>query len=182
MTLPEQALHPGRIDTGFKHFGYVVDNIAEAAPTWSQMLGVGPFIVLDRVAFDLVRYLDGPAFYEHSVAFALWGSVVVELMEFHGVVEPESLAARMSTPSNRLNHAGYSVVDVDAERSRLEALGAQTYLLARTGDVEGVVLWVPQFGHSVELLKDSDFIRDFAEQLRTITDDWDGTDLLRRLT
>jgi len=167
--------------TSFRHVGYVVSDIRQAACIWSTAFGVGPFVLMERVAFDMVDYYDEPATYEHSVAFGLWGSTTVELMQFHGVVEPESLATKMATPSNRVNHIGYSVADIDVERLRLEALGAEMFLKARTGDVEGVVLWVPQLGHSVELLADTDFVRGFSDMLQTITDDWDGVELVKTL-
>ena len=172
---------PAMPATNFRHVGYVVNDIHEAASIWSKAFGVGPFVLMERVAFDMVNYYDEPATYEHSVAFGLWGSTTVELMQFHGVVEPDSLAIKMATPSNRINHIGYSVADIDAERLRLETLGAQTFLKARTGDVEGVVLWAPYLGHSVELLADSDFVRGFSDTLRRITETWDGVELVRKL-
>lgn len=164
----------------FKHVGYVVDDIAQAVSHWVEALGAGPFFLIDSVTFDDLDYSGGPAVYEHSIAFGRWGPITVELMEFQRI-EPESLAARMATPPNRPNHIGYSVSDIHLERARLEALGAETFLTARTGDVEGVVLHVPWLGHSVELLADSDFIRAFADTLSTATDGWDGRDQLRAL-
>lgn len=180
-TIGPNTKQPALPAVSFRHMGYVVSDIHETASIWSEAFGVGPFVLMERVAFDMVNYYDQPATYEHSVAFVLWGSTTVELMQFHGAVEPESLATKMATPSNRLNHIGYSVADIEAERLRLEALGAETFLRARTGDIEGVVLWVPHLGHSVELLADTDFVRGFSPMLQTITDDWDGVELVRTL-
>jgi catechol 2,3-dioxygenase-like lactoylglutathione lyase family enzyme len=76
---------------GPHHVGYWVDDLDTAVDAWRRDLGVGPFLVLRHVTFDrFVLTLDGQppvtdVVFDHSAAFAAWGSIVVELGQIHAI-------------------------------------------------------------------------------------------------
>ena len=72
------------------HVGYWVDDLDSALTRWGQDLGVGPFQVIEHVAFEeFVLTVGGQRYhdvvFDHSAAFAVWGPVVVELGQVHAI-------------------------------------------------------------------------------------------------
>ncbi len=70
------------------HIGYWVDDLDCAMKQWSRDLDVGPFSVIEHIAFEeFVLAAAGRArddvVFDHSAAFAVWGPIVVELGQIH---------------------------------------------------------------------------------------------------
>ena len=70
------------------HVGYWVDDLDEAVDRAVRTLGVGPFLVHRNIRFASFTLADGteitePAWFDHTAAFASWGSIVLELGVVH---------------------------------------------------------------------------------------------------
>jgi catechol 2,3-dioxygenase-like lactoylglutathione lyase family enzyme len=108
------------------HIGYWVDDLRSAQARWSENLGVGPFQVIEHVAFDsFVLTLDGQqrddVVFDHSAAFAAWGPLVVELGQVHMI--DDRLAAAYGVAPGAVSHVSWRVPDLAQESARLVRLG-----------------------------------------------------------
>jgi hypothetical protein len=63
--------------------GYVVPDIRRAMRHWTEVIGVGPFYLIEHTPFTQVYYKGTPAKIDQSAALAQWGDIQVELVEQH---------------------------------------------------------------------------------------------------
>lgn len=151
------------------HVGYWVDDLDSALQRWGRDLGVGPFQVLPHIAFDsFVLTVDGQQYhdveFDHSAAFAAWGSVVVELGQVH--VIDDRLAAAYGVAPGTVSHVSWVVPDVEQESARLAGLGCRLINTAQTGPIS--VAWHdggPLFPHPIELHQHNDVIAGLHDHL-----------------
>src|SRR5882724_8769112 len=62
---------------------FVVRNIESAVDHWSRKVGVGPFYLLEHIAFGHVYFRGAPLNIDLSVAIAQWGEIQIELIQQH---------------------------------------------------------------------------------------------------
>jgi hypothetical protein len=161
------------------HVGYVVDDIEAAASEWQRTFSVGPFLLLDNIAFDEVSYLGEPCTWEHSAAFASWGEVLVELQQHHRI-EPPALAEMLTAVSGpRTNHFSFVSSTPERDSEYLEAQGHPRFLFARDGDIELRFHFIPSLRHSVEIHRACPALEGFFRQVREAAIGWDGRDPIR---
>jgi catechol 2,3-dioxygenase-like lactoylglutathione lyase family enzyme len=165
------------------HVGYWVDDLDEAVDRAVRTLGVGPFLVHRHIRFESFRLADGtevtdPAYFDHTAAFASWGSVVLELGEVH-TAHPDIAAAYgiRTGDGGQLGHVSWVVGDLEAETARLEALGCPLIHTASLGAVN--VAWHgggPLFPHPIEVHLAGPPILGMAGRLAALADGWDGSE------
>jgi catechol 2,3-dioxygenase-like lactoylglutathione lyase family enzyme len=151
------------------HIGYWVDDLDSALTHWGQDLGVGPFQVIEHVPFDSFVLAVGDQQYrdvvfDHSAAFAAWGSVVVELGQVHAI--DDRLAAAYGVAPGAVSHVSWVVPDVEQESARLARLGCRLINTARSGPIS--VAWHdggPLFPHPIELHQHNDVIACMHDRL-----------------
>ena len=137
------------------HVGYWVEDLDSALKRWGQDLGVGPFQVIEHVPFDSFAIADGDhvrddVVFDHSAAFAAWGSVVVELDQVHAI--DDRLEAAYGVVPGAVSHVSWVVPDVEQESARLAGLGCALINTARSGPI--TVAWHdggPLFPHPIEV-------------------------------
>ena len=169
--------------TPLHHVGYWVDDLEEAVERAVRTLGVGPFLVHPHVRFESFTFADGreitdPEFFDHTAAFASWGSVVLELGVVHSA-DPEIVAA-YGIRTGDVGHVSWVVDDVDVESARLESLGCRLIHTASLGAVS--VAWHDGgelFPHPIEVHRAGAPILGMHPRLTALADGWDGTDPLR---
>lgn len=165
------------------HVGYWVDDLDEAVDRAVRTLGVGPFLVHRHVTFDAFRLADGtevtdPAYFDHTAAFASWGSIVLELGQVH-TAHPD-IAAAYRIRTGDVGHVSWVVDDLDAETVRLEALGCALIHTAASGAV--AVAWHDGgslFPHPIEVHRAGPPILGMAGRLAALADGWDGSTPIR---
>jgi catechol 2,3-dioxygenase-like lactoylglutathione lyase family enzyme len=163
--------------------GYWVDDLDEAVDRAVRQLGVGPFLVHRHVSFDEFTMADGtriddPEYFDHTAAFASWGSIVLELGEVHSA-HPDLIAA-YGIRSGGVSHVSWIVDDLAAERRRLDDLGCALIHTSSLGEVS--VAWHDGgelFPHPIEVHRAGAPILGMAGRLAALADGWDGTDPLR---
>jgi len=156
------------------HIGYWVDDLDAAMKQWSRDLDVGPFSVIEHIAFEeFVLAAACPArddvVFDHSAAFAAWGPIVVELGQVHAI--DDRLAAAYRVTPGAISHVSWVVPDVGQESARLERLGCQLINTARSGPIS--VAWHeggPLFPHPVELHQHNDVIAGMHARLCALRD------------
>ena len=162
------------------HLGYVVDDLAEAARRWHDVAGVGPFLVQEHVPFDGVTADGDPVVFDHTKAYAAYGSVFVELRLIHGA-GPTGPSFRPSGGAG-LDHVAYVVDDAAAESERLAERGMPSTVRARVGELD-VALHdgSSSLGFAVEVHQRCESLTALFEQVRSAAREWDGQDVLRPL-
>jgi hypothetical protein len=161
------------------HVGYVVEGLRLGVERFARDFGAGPFFAMEHIAFDEVTYEDGPAVYDHSSAFGVWGPILVELTQVHDA-QPPGLAQALTPPAAGVGHVGFLADDLEAETARLQAAGLHRFHTGRTGPVSAAWFHGPPFGHPVEVLQRSEPLLGFYAMLRAAADGWDGTEPFRR--
>nr|MBA3844886.1 VOC family protein [Actinomycetota bacterium] len=167
------------LDRPISHVSYVVEDIPTAVERWISVLGAGPFFLLERVKFDVVKFEGRPAVFDHSAAFGQWGSVAIELQQFYSV-SPSNLEQRLRGGSApQINHTAYISSDAAADSAELNQAGMPAFLYAKSGPVEVTFHDVPWLGHAVEIHRRCDFIVEFFAGVEAAARDWDGGNPLR---
>ncbi len=135
---------------GLHHIGYWVDDLA-AAVTWAEeVLGAGPFTVLERIDLgEGFRFRGGPAVLDHSAAFGQWGPVILELGQVHDVT-PE-LGAALRVGHGNVSHVAWTTDDLSVEASGLAAAGCPLLTTSRSGAWADWFEGGPVFGHPIEV-------------------------------
>jgi hypothetical protein len=167
------------------HFGYWVDDLDAAVERAARALGVGPFLVHQRIRFATFTLADGteitdPGYLDHSAAFAAWGPLVLELGQVH-TIDPE-LAAAYGLPATGTGHVSWVVPELAAESARLERLGCGLIHTCSLGDVE--VAWHeggPLFPHPIEVHRAGGPILGMHPRLSALAEHWDGAGLQRSI-
>lgn len=162
------------------HVGYWVDDLEQGVAHAVRTLGVGPFRVHSHVRFDRFTLADGtevedPAYFDHSAAFASWGSVVIELGEVH-TAHPDIVEA-YGIDRGGLGHVSWVVDDLAPESARLEAAGCPLIHTASSGGVS--VAWHhggPLFPHPIEVHRAGPPILGMKGALDALAEAWDGSD------
>jgi methylmalonyl-CoA/ethylmalonyl-CoA epimerase len=163
------------------HHAYVVDDIEATVTRLVDRLGAGPFFLIENVPLENVHSRGEPAEFAHHSAFGQGPGGPIEL------IQPLSLApARVeegfAAPRPRLQHVGYAVPETEVAglRSSLDVRGLTEYLSSQLGEVENTLHEAsPVLGHDVEILVDSQGLRDFFGMVRGAAEGWDGSEALR---
>jgi methylmalonyl-CoA/ethylmalonyl-CoA epimerase len=162
---------------------FVVKDIESTAAHWNRKIGVGPFYMLEHVAFGPSFFRGRPLSLDMSVAIAQWGEVQVELITQHDQspsIYSEFLAAR----GEGMQHVGVLCDSLDRELELLGARGVQPVQWGATalGMRFAYVDTDAHPGAMVELIESGPEVRAFFAMIRKGAAGWDGTRGLRRLS
>jgi methylmalonyl-CoA/ethylmalonyl-CoA epimerase len=146
---------------------------------WTEVMGVGPFFLIENIALENMRYLGEPSDCIFTIALAYWGDVQVELIR----QENDAPSIYQGCMGNALHHT--CVLTDDIAKARDIALDAGTTILveAKVGD-DGAVLYFDTGGGAgsiVEILQPASGSADLFAMIKDASVDWDGRDPVRRL-
>jgi len=155
---------------------YATDDVHATAQRWVER-GVGPFFVLQHIALSDVEIDGRPASFDHSSAYAQWGSVMVELICQHDP-GPDPVV-----PSSGLHHVAFFVDDFDTAGQSLITDGFDRRLVARTSGGQAFAFHDarPTLGHLLEIYERTERLAAFYDMVRDAATDWTGTDPIRVL-
>jgi hypothetical protein len=163
------------------HLAYVVGGIEATVDRLAEQLGAGPFLLVENVPLENVVSRGEPAEFVHSSAFGACGGGVIELIETVSLA-PERVEKGFSGPRPRIHHVGYAVSpgEIADLRRSLDERGLEQYLSSQLGEVENTLHDATSvLGHDIEILVDSDGLRDFFGMVSAAAQDWDGAEPLR---
>jgi hypothetical protein len=155
---------------------YAVDDVRTAAYRWSTR-GIGPFFVREHIEVLDVRVRGTVATFDHSSAYAWWGSVMVELICQH-----DGGTDRL-VPTSGLHHVAHFVDDIAVTGAALAAGGAPEALYAQTSAGMPFAMHDAraEFGHYIEIYEPTPRLRAFYDMVRASAQGWSGDDPIRSL-
>ncbi len=161
---------------------FVPDDFDAALRHWTQVMGVGPFFLLENIALEDMRYMEQPTDAVFSLALAYWGDIQVEL------IRPENDAPSLyrgvhAAGGATLHHTCILTDDMAAARQICAAAGATLLVEARVGD-DGAVIYVDTGGGPgsiVEVLQPATGTEGLFAMIKAASVGWNGSDPLRRL-
>ena len=161
------------------HIGYSVPDIKTAINHWATTFGVGPFLVMEQVKYDLASYHGKPCIFESSAAFAKWGDIFLELQQIQ-TASPDPVASLLRFNSGYVvNHVGYVTSEPERESARLAAIGMPAVVRFQFGPLVTSIHDAPFLGHAIEINTASELLDDLRAQASEVADQWDGIDPIR---
>lgn len=159
--------------------GFVVHDWREAANHWSEVMGVGPFFLLDHIEFAWCEYMGRPVELDLSVAIAYSGDYQVELIQQHN--DADSIYTdflRQHGPG--LQHVGALVDNLQDTLDRHDLGGkivqqGMTASGARFAYVDTVL----HNGGMLELIETNQKFQLAFEDMQAASVNWDGSDPIR---
>jgi hypothetical protein len=158
---------------------YAVPDAVEHAHRWAA-LGAGPFFVRPHIALTEVVHRGEPATFDHTSAYGQWGSIMVELVQDHGL-GPSVIRERYASQEVGLHHFAFFVDDLDASTAALAGAGFPLAMSAATssGMRFHFVDTCAALGHMVELYVPTPHLVGFYEKVAAASAGWDGRDPVR---
>ena len=135
---------------GLHHIGYWTDDLDAAMKPATEMLGVGPFTVIEHVGPDDFRFRGQPAMLDHSAAFAQWGPVILELNLAHEVQPPE-LRTALGIAPGAVSHTSWHTDNLAAEGGHLSRAGCALLTTSVGGAVANWFSGGSLFAHPIEI-------------------------------
>jgi hypothetical protein len=161
-------------------FASVVPDCVAAAQQWIERLGVGPFFIMDDVAFQEVWFRGKPCELRMSVAIAYSGNVQIEFVQPLDR-SPSMLSEFLAQhPEGGMQHVGVISHDLDADIARL---GGDSRRLQWGTTAQGMrfAYMDTQAGPAsvVELIEANDAMLAAFTKMREASIGWDGSRPLR---
>lgn len=158
---------------------FVPKDFDAAIRHWTQVMGVGPFFLLENIQLDDSRYLGAPNECLFSIALAYWGDLQVELIR----QQNDAPSIYRDVAGQGLHHTCLITDDISAARSIAEQAGANLLVEGKVG-TDGAVIYVDTGGGPgtiVEILQPATGMLDLFAMIREASRGWDGSEPLRRL-
>ncbi len=161
---------------------FVVHDMEAAVAHWSSKIGIGPFYLLEHVAFGPVHFRGAPLTLDMSVAIAQWGPIQIELIVQHD--DAASIYTEFAARCGEgLQHIGVLCESLDAE---LERHRAQGILPVQWGATAAGMRFAyldtdAHPGGMIELIENGPAVEAFFAMVKKGAANWDGSRPLRRL-
>jgi hypothetical protein len=162
---------------------FVVRDIEAAVAHWSGKIGVGPFYLLEHIAFGAAYFRGAPLTLDMSVAIAQWGPVQIELIAQHDAA-PSIYSEFAARHGEGLQHVGVLCDSVDAELERHRSAGVHPVQWGATaaGMRFAYLDTDAHPGAMIELIENGPAVEAFFAMIKKGAANWDGSRPLRRLT
>jgi len=161
---------------------YVVNDVFQSALRMVDLIGAGPFFVLEHIALSECLYRGKQVHFDHTSAYGQCGPIMIELVQQNNDA-PSAFRDMYAPGEEGLHHVASFVDDFDAEVARYAALGFEAANLATTtgGTRFAYIDTTSLLGHMVEFYEDDQGVRDFYAMVAAAAVDWDGSDPVRVL-
>ncbi|NBC38114.1 VOC family protein [Novosphingobium sp. FSY-8] len=160
---------------------YLPSDFDAAIKHWTEVVGAGPFFLMENIQLGEMTYKGQPSDAMFSVAWAYWGDMQIEL------IRPENDAPSIYTGEyavrDQLHHVCIVVDDLEAARAALNAAGAEILIEGKVGDTGGVFYADAGGGpgNIVEYVKLAEGGPELFAMMREAARGWDGSEPLRKL-
>ena len=159
---------------------FVPEDFDVALRHWTEVMGVGPFFLMENIRLEDLRYLGKPSDCIFTIALAYWGALQIELIRQDN--DAPSIY-RDRQVGGAMHHVCILTDDIDAAQRTAKAAGCDLLVEARVG-ADGAVIYVDSKGYPggiVEILQPATGSEGLFAMIRDAARDWDGTDPVRRL-
>ena len=156
---------------------YAVDDVTEAARRWTASTGIGPFFVRNHIEVSNARVNGLASTFDHSSAYAQWGTLMVELICQHDD------GAERIVGSSGIHHVAFFVEDFASAAAEFVAAGLPETLYAETGTGMSFALHDgrAEHGHLIEIYERTAPLGRFYDMVRDAASGWNGADPIRVL-
>jgi Glyoxalase/Bleomycin resistance protein/Dioxygenase superfamily len=159
--------------------GYVVRDLHRSMKYWTEVLGVGPFFLVQDARLENYQAYGRPATIEMSVALAMTGGLQIELIQQHNDADTP-YTRFLSEFGEGMEHIGYYTWDFETDRKRLDDAGLT---VIQSGMAKGSrMAYYDAGGHAgstIELSELTPGKQAFFELMTETAKDWDGSDPIR---
>jgi methylmalonyl-CoA/ethylmalonyl-CoA epimerase len=158
---------------------FVPADFDAAIAHWTEVMGVGPFFLIENIALEGMRYLGQPSDCVFTIALAYWGDMQVELIR----QENDAPSIYSGCESGALHHTCVLTDDINQARRIALAASASILVEAKVGD-DGAVLYVDTGGGPgsiVEILQPASGSDALFAMIKDASVGWDGSDPVRKL-
>lgn len=159
--------------------GFAVHDWRAAAGHWIDVMGVGPFFLMQHIEFEWCEYRGEPVELDLCVAIAYTGGQQIELVQQLNDA-PSIYTDFLASNEPGLQHMGVLVDDLQLS---LDAHGLRDKIVQQGRTAAGIdfayVDTVFHNGTMLELIEAGDAVRQFFETMRQAAADWDGSDPIR---
>ncbi len=146
---------------------------------WTQVMGVGPFFLIENIQLEDMRYLGQPSDFKFTIALAYWGDMQIEL------IRPENDAPSIydGLAGNALHHVCILTDDLAAAKRTTDAAGCTLLVEGKVGE-DGGVIYVDSGGGPgsiVEILQPASGSDALFAMIKDASVGWDGSEPVRKL-
>ena len=157
---------------------FVPSDFDAAIKYWTEVMGVGPFYLIENIHLDGMKYKGQPTDEVFTLALAYWGDMQIQL------IRPENDAPSIYTgeyaSTEGLHHVCLLVDDISEARRICAKQGANVVIEGKFGASE--VIYVDPgegTGHLVEILQQDKSGPDLFSIIKAASEGWDGTEPVR---
>ncbi|QJU58155.1 hypothetical protein HL653_10420 [Sphingomonas sp. AP4-R1] len=162
---------------------FAVKDLDETLRFWTEVMKVGPFVVIDNsVAGRRVVYRGEETGMDSSLAFSYVGDVQIEIVHQTND-EPSPFKDFLDSGREGLQHIAFWPADFEGACSQLEQLGFREILSMYTDDGARNVVYYeapPHVGVMVEIVPWTASRQAYFSRIQNLTRNWDGTRPVRR--
>lgn len=164
---------------------FVPDDFNAALKHWTEVMGVGPFFVMERIRLEGARFMGEPSDCTFTIALAQWGEVQIELIRQDNDA-PSIYRGDYWPGGQAMHHVCLLTDDIAAARAAVESGGGLVLVEGKVG-ADGAVIYAdcgpaetrPNAGAIVEILQPASGSEGFFAMIADAAKTWDGSDPVR---
>ncbi|WP_299195540.1 VOC family protein [uncultured Erythrobacter sp.] len=160
---------------------FVPDDFDAAVTHWTQVMGVGPFFLMESIHLDGMKYRGEPTDAVFDLALAYWGDIQIELIRPRDD-HPSIYRGEYADVGGGLHHVCILVDDIEEAYRVCGEQGAEVVIEGSLGKTK--VIYVDPGegpGSLVEILQQDPDGPDLFGMIKAAGEGWDGSDPLRKL-
>ncbi|MBD2843302.1 VOC family protein [Erythrobacter rubeus] len=160
---------------------FVPPDFMAAVKHWTEIMGVGPFFLMEGIHLEDMRYKGQPTEAVFDLALAYWGDVQIELIRPRDN-HPSIYSGEYAEVGGGLHHVCILVDDIEEAYDVCREQGAKIVIEGSLGDSQ-VIYVDPGSGPGglVEILQQGEGGPGLFAMIKDAGKDWDGSDPLRSL-
>jgi len=159
---------------------FVPKDFDAAVKHWTEVMGVGPFFLIEGIHLDGMKYRGEPTDAVFDLALAYWGDIQIELIRPRD--DHPSIYSGEYAEVTGLHHVCILVDDIQDAYDACERHGAEIVIEGKFGDSKVIYADPGQGpGSLVEVLQRSQEGPDLFAIIKAAGEGWDGSDPLRTL-
>ena len=160
---------------------FVPSDFDAAIRHWTQVMGVGPFFLMEGIHLEGMKYKGVPTDAVFDLALAYWGDIQIELIHPRDD-HPSIYSGEYADVNDGLHHVCILVDDIDEAYRVCGEQGAQIVIEGALGDSKVIYVDPGQGpGSLVEILQQGEAGPGLFAMIKQAGEDWDGSDPLRSL-
>ena len=162
-----------------RQLGYVVSNLDDAIRHWVEVLGAGPFFLIEHCALREQIYRGQPSAVDVDIALGNSGDVQIELIYQHNDV-PSIYNETNPAGHLGLHHFGVMPNNFELATKKMLDEGCEEAFSCTVSRAKLAYFDTrKQTGHFTELWEDSNVFNDVAKLVEDAAKDWDGNTPIR---